>query len=194
MRRLLLLLVTLVPIACGGAQRNSDADWSPDPQPKGTRLRETEALNAAQLDPFEGGRSRAPLGVRHDLMLSKGPHAARCNCLAVEVGPSKDRAKFFWLGSPPDTGQDATVVAIGANGIACPNGPPDERLRRPSISAVDFNGEDVIIEVESLAEGRPLASGAVIPKPGTRGGIFIRAHRNNPVYGRSAGVGRCRIR
>jgi hypothetical protein len=193
MRRLLLLLVTLAPIACSGAQRNSDADWTPDPQPKGRRFRETEALHAADLDPLEG-RSRAPLGVRHDLMLSKGPHQARCNCLAVEVGPSRDKAKFFWVGSPPDTGHDATVVAIGANGVACPNGPPDERLRRPSISAVDFDGEDVIVEIESLAEGRPLASGAIIPKPGARGGIFIRPHRNNPIYGRSPGVSRCRVR
>lgn len=192
MRRLALLLVTLSSIACGGVARNSDADWTPEPQPKDRRGRETEALQASQIDPIEG-RGRALLGVRHDLMLSTRPHEARCNCLAVEVGPANDAGKFFWVGSPADAGPETTVIAIGSRGVACPNGEADERLRRPSISAVDVDGNDVIIEVEALPEGRPLASGAIVPKPGPTGHIYVRPHRNNPVYGRSTGNTRCRV-
>lgn len=193
MRRLLILLLSLAPLACSGGQRASDADWTPEPQPRDKRYRETEALNAAHIDPLVSN-TRAPLGVRHDLMLSPTPREARCNCLAVEVGTAGDSKKFFWLGSPADPGADALAVAIGARGVSCPNGDPDERNRRPSISAVDMVGDDVIIEVEALPEGRPLATGAIIPKPGPTGSVYVRPHRNNPVYGRGVGNARCRVR
>ena len=194
MRRLALLLLVLAPIACRGAQSAADADWTPEPQPKDKRMRETEALYAAQpLDPNEP-RQSAMLGVRHDLMLAKGAHEAPCSCLAVEVGSATDANKFFWVGGPPETVPDALVVAVGARGVACPNGDPDDRRRRPSISGVDQQNEDVIIEIEDLAEGRPLASGAIIPKPGPKGAIYVRPRKGNGVYGFNVGVGRCRIR
>ncbi|MFT3773319.1 MAG: hypothetical protein QM820_48690 [Minicystis sp.] len=192
MRRLLFLVLAFASVACGPSRPASDADWTPEPQPKDRRFRDTEALNP-QVDPLDD-RRQALLGVRHDLMLSNAPHEARCNCLAVEVGPTKDQSKFFWLGSPPDAGPDAVALAIGARGVACPGGDPDDRRRRPSISAVDVDGDDVIIEVESLPEGRPLASGAIIPKPGPKGGVYIRPHKNNGVYGRAPGSARCRVR
>jgi hypothetical protein len=192
MRRLLILLLALAPAACSGSQRASDADWSPDPQPKDKRLRETEALYAGGVEPIDDKRL-AQLGVRHDLMLSPTPHEAVCNCLAVEVGSGKE-SKFFWLGSPADTGADSLAVAIGTRGVSCQGGPADDRQRRPSISAVDMDGDDVIIEVEDLREGPPLASGVIIPKPGPKGGIYIRPHKNNRVYGRGVGNARCKVR
>jgi hypothetical protein len=127
-------------------------------------------------------------------MLSNGPHEARCSCLAVEVGNGADGNKFFWLGSPADTGSDSMAIAIGARGVACPGGDPDDKRRRPSISAVDVINDDVILEVEDLPEGRPLASGAVIPKPGPNGAVYIRPRKgHNSVYGVGPG-GRCRVR
>src|SRR4051812_20218334 len=101
MRRLLVpLLFGLTTIACAGQQRAADADWSPEPQPKDRRFRETEALNAAQ-PMVNDNKQNALLGVRHDLMLSNDPHEARCACLAVEVGRPADK-QFFWAGGPPD--------------------------------------------------------------------------------------------
>ncbi len=194
MRRLLVpLLLGVAFVACGGAQRADDSDWTPEVQQKPRHLRETESINAPQpLDPNEKAPS-AVVGVRHDLMLSNAPHEARCSCLSVEIGRADD-PNFFWAGGAPTLGADALAVALGARGVACPGGDPDDRRRRPSISAVDQEGEDVIVEVEDLPQSRPLASGAIIPRPGARGGIYVRPRRGNGVYGRSPGVARCRVR
>jgi hypothetical protein len=193
MRRLALLLLALAAASCGRSQSAADVDWTPEPQPKDKKARETEALFAAQpMDSKEGGQT-AWLGVRHDLMLSNAPHEARCTCLSAEVGPPKD-PRFFWIGSAPDIGDNAVAIAIGSRGVACPNGDPDDRRRRPSISAVDVEGEDVLVEVEDLAMGRPLASGAIIPRPGPKGSIYLRPRRGGTLYGRSlGGEGRCRV-
>jgi hypothetical protein len=191
MRRVLSpLLFGVVMAACGASQKGSDADWSAEPETKTKRLRETEVLNV-QPEAIDKGPT-AILGVRHDLMLSNAPHDARCSCLAVEVGRPAD-PMFFWSGGAPDVSADALIIAIGARGVACPGGDPDDRRRRPSISAVDQQGDDIYVEVEDLPNGRPLASGAIIPRPGMKGGIFVYPRRGNAVYGRAA-AGRCRVR
>jgi len=194
MRRLLLpVLLGLASLACGGAQRADDSDWTPEVQQKSKRLRETESLNAPQpLEPNEKATS-AVIGVRHDLMLSNAPHEVRCACLSVEIGRAEDPS-FFWAGGAPALGPDSLAVAVGARGIACPGGDPDDRRRRPSISAVDTEGDDIIVEVEDLPQGRPLASGAIIPRPHSRGGVYVRPRRGSGVYGRNPGVARCRVR
>jgi hypothetical protein len=187
------LVLGLALVSCGGAQRGEDSDWSPEPQHRQKRLRVTETIGGPQpLDTFDRGPA-ALLGVRHDLMLSPTPHEARCSCLSVEVGRPDD-PRFFWAGGAPEVASDAIVLAVGARGIACPGGDPDDRRRRPSISAVDQDGEDVTVEIEDLPEGRPLASGAIIPRPGARGAIYVRPRRGNLVYGRNPGVARCRVR
>ena len=192
MRRLLVPLVLgLASVACGGAQRGDDSDWSPDPPEKHKRLRVIESLGQP-LEPVDKA-SAAVLGVRHDLMLSSAPHEARCSCLSVEVGRPDD-PRFFWAGGAPDVTLDAMILAVGARGIACPGGDPDDRRRRPSISAVERAGDDIFVEIEDLPVGRPLASGAIIPKPGPKGAIFVYPRLANGVYGRSPGAGRCRVR
>jgi hypothetical protein len=192
MRRLpALLAVGLACIACGAQRGAADADWSPEVQPKGGRLRSTESLNASQIDPAEK-TSTAVLGVRHDLMLSSAPHEVRCTCLSVEVGRAEDPT-FFWAGGAPDISADSLAIAVGARSIACPGGDPDDRRRRPSISAVEQEGDDILVEVEDLPEGRPLASGAIIPRPGSRGSIYVRPRKGSGVYARGPGA-RCRVR
>jgi hypothetical protein len=194
MRRFLVpLILGLASIACGGAQRADDADWTPEVQRKQKRLRVTETLGGREAPETADRGPAAVLGVRHDLMLSNTPHDARCSCLSVEVG-RPDEPRFFWAGGAPEVAPDALAFAVGARGIACPGGDPDDRRRRPSISAVDQDGDDIIVEIEDLPEGRPLASGAIIPRPGARGSIYIRPRRGNLVYGRNPGVARCRVR
>ena len=194
MRRLALLLLALLSASCGPSKSAADVDWTPEPQAKDKRFRETEALFGAQPLDAREDKQTAWLGVRHDLMLVKAPHEARCTCLAVEVGPPSD-PKFFWVGSSPDVGENALAVAIDGRGVSCPGGDQDDRRRRPSISGVFVDGEDVIVEVEDLPFGRPLASGAVIPKPGPKGSIYMRPRKGGGFYGSSlGGGGRCRVR
>jgi hypothetical protein len=162
-----------------------------EPETKTKRLRDTETLNAPPETTDKG--PLAVLGVRHDLMLSPTPHEARCSCLSVEVGRPGDPS-FFWSGGAPEVNPDALVLAIGARGIACAGGDPDDRRRRPSISAVEREGEDIFVEIEDLPEGRPLASGAVIPRPGPKGAIYVHPRRNTSVYARSPNSPRCRVR
>src|SRR5262249_31370986 len=117
---------------------------------------------------------RAWPGVRHDLSMKPGaPRTPACGCVAVEVGMPGKQA-FLWGGEVPTIGSDAVVVAISARGVDCP-AEPDESKRRASISAVDHEGDDVIVEIEDLPEGRPLALGAIIPKPGPGGGLYLKA-------------------
>ena len=195
MRRMALLLLALAAASCGPSKSAADVDWTPEPAAKERHLREPESLfgSAQPLDAKED-KQTAWLGVRHDLMLVKAPHEARCTCLAVEVGPPND-PRFFWMGSSPDVGDSALAIAIDARGVSCPSGDADERRRRPSISAVDVEGEDVVVEVEDLPLGRPLASGAIIPKPGPKGSVYMRPRKGGGFYGTSVGgSGRCRVR
>jgi hypothetical protein len=194
-----LALGLLAASGCGGASKPVEDEWSSAseaPEEKARPLRETETLTPTPLAP--GNVPAEPpvsglLGVRHDLMLSNGPHPARCACLAVEVGPAADPS-FFWTGGAPEIGPNALAVAIGARGVECKGGDPDDARRRPSISAVDQENSDIIIEVEDLPQGRPLASGAVIPQPGAGGAIFVRPRRAGQVYARGAPSGRCKVR
>jgi hypothetical protein len=189
---LLLALSALLP-ACGSSGKAADSAWSAESQEKFRPLRQTEALNPPTRAE-QAAAQTAFLGVRHDLMLSDAPHQARCNCLAVEAGPA-GHAAFFWTGgNPPDIGADALAVAISAKGVECLGGDPNEAKRRPSISAVDQENDDVIIEIEDLPEGRPLASGAIIPKPGPKGSVYVRPQNARVIYAKGAFAGRCKVR
>ena len=85
------------------------------------------------------------------------------------------------------------AIALSARGVDCPGGLQDEEKRRPSISAVDQEGNDVIIEVEELPEGRPLATGAVIPKPAAGGAIYVKGRGGAVPYARPGAGGPCKV-
>lgn len=184
--------------ACGGKQATADSYWSGAPhemedEPKPGR--ETQELGEAP-PPQTLTQSGSPdpiktwLGVRHDLMLApKKDRKETCSCLAVEAGDAKD-PRFQWVAGPPELGPDALTVALSARGVPCPGGNPDEEKRRPSISAVDQEGEDVIVEVEELPEGRPLASGAVVPRPKGGGSVYVKSRSAAVPYAKG---GRCKV-
>lgn len=178
--------------ACSGAEKAADPHWTSEPPEVNRPLRETEEMNATKPAAGLFANQNGLLGVRHDLLLADGAHTARCNCLAVEAGPAAD-PRFFWMSGPPTIGAGAVAVALSARGVACEGGAAEEK-RRPSISAVDQIGDDIVIEVEDLPEGRPLASGAVIPKPGPQGGIYVRPRNAKSIYAKGAPGGRCKVR
>jgi hypothetical protein len=199
-------------VACsGGRDRTADAYWSGGTVDPPTKPDEKDADGNPKKPPRQIGAPddysadkttsvladvKAPstlVGVRHDLALATSPSPKeRCSCLAVEVGEATS-PKFQWAASAPDVGADAVVVALSARGVSCPGGNPNEAKRRPSISAVDQEGNDVIVEVEELPAGRPLASGAVIPKPQAGGRVYFKPRTPKVPYARAAGGARCKV-
>lgn len=191
-------MAALAAAACGGDQRRAaDADWTPDPADADHPLHATESLDEPEPAELREAQAKAPtalVGVRPDLSLASGGEpSARCACLAVEIGSPRD-PKFQWQAGAPTAGADALAIAVSARGVECAGGDPDETRRRPSISAVDVEGSDVVIEIEELPDGAPLAAGALIPQPGPGGSIYVRGRDASVVYARSPGSDRCKVR
>ena len=44
------------------------------------------------------------------------------------------------------------------------------------------DGNDVVIYVEALGEGRPMTSGAIIPRPKPSGSVYVES--TNAIYGK----------
>lgn len=188
------LVSGLTFLACGGSRRGADAAWTAEHEQEARPLRETEVLGTLGAQAESPEQEQAMVGVRPDLMIAKEvERTEQCSCLAVEVG-MPGSSKFAWQNGPPKIFPDTLAIAISAKGLACPGGPPEE-ARRPSISAVDRFEGDVLVEIEELPPGRPLASGAIIPKPDANGSIYVRPKNSKVSYGRSAsGGGRCKVR
>jgi hypothetical protein len=135
--------------------------------------------------------TRSLLGERQDLGF-KGPATANCQCLAVAVGQPGDPA-FQWSGNQPKTDPNAElVIALSSAGQACPEA--GKNTLGASYWGYEVVGSDVVVVVENAAPGRPLASGAIIPRPMSGGQVFVRPEGKAVPYGRSAdGSGRCRV-
>ncbi|HKQ71867.1 MAG TPA: hypothetical protein VJT73_21130 [Polyangiaceae bacterium] len=131
-------------------------------------------------------------GVSHDLSLAPGvPRAAACQCLTV-VSAAPSDPQFIWQAGVPRTSPDAIAIAIAADGVAC-----SARGAAPlaaSIAAIERRGNDVVITVENVREGRPVMRGALAPRPPEGGAIVVQAPRGAP-YGAPAngGPGPCRL-
>lgn len=167
----------LVLAGCGGEQHwTLDSNWQGDDSARQQTSRPDAFDDDTQtLSPVLGAApaSETWFGVRHDLSIKPGaPRQPACGCVAVEKGMPGKQA-FLWDGQVPVIGSDAIVVAVSVRGVECP-AEPDEAKRRASISGVERDGDDVIIEIEDLPEGRPLALGAIIPKPGPNGGLYLQ--------------------
>lgn len=185
--RLGALGAALAAAGCGSDQSwTKEGSWQEDeprqqPGPSATLGDDGNGNALTPAAPPSSQDPRAWVGVRHDLSMRPGtPRKAACGCLAVEVGMPGKQA-FLWNGQVPTIGADATVVAVSAHGVDCP-AEPDEDKRRASISAVDRDGDDVVIEIEDLPEGRPLALGAIIPKPGPSGALYLKARDKKVRY------------
>ncbi|MRG92359.1 hypothetical protein [Polyangium spumosum] len=197
------VLVFALSLGCGGEQHspaNPDG-WSEVlVDPTGQPLRRTEKLS--ELDqaptPLTGVGGATPpteKRVRHDVSLTKdAPRQAVCSCLAVVVGEPGD-PRFSWRSEAPKLGADVAVVAVSGKGVPCP-GQAEDAPRRPSIAGVEQDGADVVVIIEELSPGRPQASGAVVPRPGPGGAVYVKPKGPKVPYGRSlAGAGgRCKVK
>lgn len=195
--------LALLVVGCGAEQRSPEqGGWGDElADPTGQPLRKTETMQeeAAEQKPTpltQGAPTPATeMRVRHDMMISKDtPHEANCSCLMAIAAPPGD-ARVVFQNEAPKLEQDVLVFALSAKDVACPSA-ADGTPRRPSIAGVEREGPDVIVTVEELPPGRPLATGAVIAAPGKGGSLYVKPKSAKSPYGRplSGGRGRCKVR
>jgi hypothetical protein len=132
------------------------------------------------IAPAAAGEERPLLGARHDLAYA-GPPSDVCRCLAVRVEESADAPALHWAVAAPHIDSSSQwIVALSSQGVRCegaPKGSPGA-----SYQGYETSGNDVIVFVEALTEGRPLTSGGIIPKPAAGGSVFVEAVGS--VYGK----------
>ena len=143
------------------------------------------------LDPAAAAKSEAAadasepqdfalLGARHDLNYA-GSKTPTCQCLAVALSGKADDPSFQWeLGAPHLDPSTQLVIAFSSNGVSC-DSPPTGTLGA-SYQGYTIDGNDVVVSVEPLGEGRPLTSGAIIPRPSANGSVLIEPA--GAVYGK----------
>jgi hypothetical protein len=111
----------------------------------------------------------------------------------VTVGRPGDKA-FLWGTEMPVIGPEQMVIAMRTKGAECPENVPQPAVERASIKAVDKRGNNVIVVVEKLPVGRPLAHGAVTSRPKSGGTLYLRpANKHVPYGGSLSGKGMCKI-
>lgn len=151
------------------------ASNQPGQLPRGSAqsLTETETMAAS---------APAMLGARAGLRLVKtgGP---TCQCLIVAVGNPQDAA-FAWEGPVP-TIDPLTQIVVGltSQGLTCPAAAQDSL--GASYRGYEVIGADVVIQVETTRRGRPIAHGAIVPRPTSGGRILLRSATPKSPYGQS---------
>ncbi|MBW2522694.1 MAG: hypothetical protein JRI23_00900 [Deltaproteobacteria bacterium] len=189
------VVASLLALGCGGQSKYmEDEQWSREPTAEGGAWREAQSLftpEESNPDTFEGGELN---GVRLDLSMDpQAEPTARCNCLHVAAGRPSDKI-FSWSQEVPVLSGEQMVVAVRSEGADCPADPVDPTFRRASIKAVDIKGNNVIVVIEKLPVGRPLAHGAVTSRPKPGGSLYLRpANKKVPYGGALGGKGMCSV-
>ncbi len=179
-----LWLTLVLAIACQ-ASVQADARVSGNGDESGEPLKSFD-------QPLESGASAPPvendfvateyalLGARHDLGYA-GPKTASCACLAVALRDHAKDAAFVWeLEEPRLEPSSQWIIALSSNEVPC-DSPPSGTLGA-SYQGYVTEGNDVVVYVEALGEGRPMTNGAIIPRPKPTGSILIEP--TNGVYGK----------
>jgi hypothetical protein len=159
----------------------------PPPAPRAAALADGGAVAETPSDRLHF------LGVVHDLMLAPAAQrTAACQCLAVGYGPPSD-PKFVWHVGAPRTDPGTIALAVAADGVAC-----SARGYAPllaSISAVQNDGDDLVLTMENVRDGAPVVHGALVVPPAPGGALVIRARRGAPYGAPLAGrSGPCRLK
>jgi hypothetical protein len=177
-----------------GAEFDGDATTSGQGELSRSATSGSSALVAPgnEEDATQLSGSRVLLGARHDLKLRSASATASCQCLQVALGAARSPA-MAWSTTPPEL-DDATQlsIALSSEGVQCP-GEPKGSLGA-SYWGYRISGNDVIVLVESARGGRPLTTGAIIPRPVGPGHVFVAPASKKLPYGRPlSGTGLCKI-
>jgi len=138
--------------------------------------------NLAEAPDEQAGAEYALLGARHDLRLSPDKKTATCSCVAMALGPASDAA-LSWQGARPNVDpQNQLVIALSSEGIPCSTAPKDGL--GASYWGYRLSGDDVIVFLEVARFGRPVTTGAIIPKPMGNGQVLVQPVKKDVPYGR----------
>jgi hypothetical protein len=181
------------------AQGDADADLSAEASGKGEGEGEmtrsalaSQAPSSAETTASDLPASRVLLGARHDLKLKAGKGTASCECLSVALGGARSGG-MAWNGVPPAIDEATQLsLALSSEGQTC-KGEPKQSLGA-SYWGYRISGNNVIVLVEAARGGRPLTSGAIIPKPVGPGQVFVAPASKTLPYGRPLeGKGLCKL-
>ena len=178
------LFVALVALGCQGSVQ-ADAKVSGKATPDDSIASYDRPLEGPQQasGPIESDFTHgeyALLGARHDLNYA-GPKTPACACLAVALRDQPGDGAFQWDIEPPRLDTNTQwIVALSSNDVPC-DAPPSGTLGA-SYQGYVTEGNDVIVFVEALGEGRPMTRGAIIPRPKPSGSVFVEP--TNAVYGK----------
>lgn len=172
--------------ASGGAEQEDLDEGTPGPAASTQLVGEPDAEKAPA--------GTALLGARHDLRLSDSANQPTCTCLAAATGLANNSA-FSWEAGMPKLDTEAQqVVALSSEGVKCDAEIPKDTLGA-SYWGYRREGNDIIVIVENARFGRPITSGAIIPKPMPGGHVYIQPASRKVPYGRplSGGGTRCQL-
>jgi len=178
---------TLGAWACCACHASVQADAELNTGKPGEQVRDFDrpleagaATKAEAAADAAGAPEYALLGARHDLNYA-GAKTPTCQCLAVALSDHAEDPAFQWeLAAPKLEPSTQLVIAFTSNGVTC-DSPPAGTLGA-SYQGYAIDGNDVVISVEALGEGRPLTSGAIIPRPLGTGSVLIESA--GAVYGK----------
>ena len=178
-------LLWIMTFACqasvqADAEMSGNASSDPEEIKSFDRPMENAVTAPAPVDEGLAGNEYALLGARHDLNYS-GPKSPTCACLAVALRDSANDSAFAWeLEAPRLEPSSQWIIALSSNEVPC-DATPSGTLGA-SYQGYTTEGNDVVVYVEALGEGRPMTNGAIIPRPKPNGSVFVES--TNGVYGK----------
>jgi hypothetical protein len=196
-QRTSLVLASLLALSCQASvqgdasvdtESGADADLEAQAKTDGsTEPNPPDAVAHALAGP---GAGRTLLGARRDLTLAPGEGASACTCVKVALG-APTSSSFKWKAAPPAIDPERQlVIALTSEGAGCPD---PKGGKGASYWGYGRSGDNIIVYVETAIKNRPVAGGAVIPKPFGSGEVFL-APKGGAPYGKpAAGKGSCKI-
>lgn len=165
-----------------------DAELEAEVQKERATQAHSAPAPAGGFEPETDGRTL--LGARRDLSLAPSNGSATCSCLRVAIGAANLPA-FQWKRSPPALDAERQlVIALTSDGAGCPDA---KGSRGASYWGYRRSGDDIVVYVENAVKDRPIAAGAIIPKPFGSGQVRVSPIKGSP-YGKPAGgKGTCKV-
>lgn len=158
-----------------GETRDSDRPLSPE---ETARAREGASADAQ-------GSEFALFGARHDFTVKDASGAISCQCVSVLLGPPSS-GKLEWRGDMPRTKPETQLVIALVPG-SCPDGADGA-----SYWGYRVEGNDVVVLLEAWKPARPRTLGAIIPRPGVGGQVYVAPVSSKLPYGKPMGGGGAR--